>query len=119
MTDAPCILFIHVDWDAANAPLDWDLHEQSFIWDKNMELFICMSFTRKKELQSVVKQYSIMRYKKYKVNESKPTLWLVKYENIQSGCKWMVQAVQWQNNDQFKITKYTGPHVCFYSAIAG
>ena len=62
------------------------LHALCSIWERGDEFRKGFHFVDNTDLQITVRQYSKDTHHEFKVVESEPNLWVVKYKNTEVGC---------------------------------
>ena len=77
------------------------------------EFTIGQIFNSKRDLQYVVKMYSINLHQEYIVLSSIKKLLVLRYKKAeQSQCPWRLCATVVKGTSLFELNKYSGPHTC-------
>ncbi|KAH7851517.1 hypothetical protein Vadar_012810 [Vaccinium darrowii] len=117
--EAPSTIMTRDTWTNVLDPTPAILRTSNLGWDGTSELFKGQVFLSKLELQRTTERYSMDRNVMYCVDQSTKKLLVLKCKNEGDGgtCNWRLRATRKDGEEEWKITKYEGPHSCLAVSI--
>ncbi|KAH7844672.1 hypothetical protein Vadar_030456 [Vaccinium darrowii] len=100
-------------WTNVVDPIPPIVSRSNLGWDGISELFEGQVFMSKDEVQRATEKYSMDRNLMYQVDQSTKRLLVLKCNNnLGETCRWRLRATRKEGDEEWIITKYSGPHSC-------
>ncbi|XP_021595150.1 nonsense-mediated mRNA decay protein 2-like [Manihot esculenta] len=90
----------------------YDKPEDRSFWDPSKEFSVGMIFSSRDAVAAAAKEYNLRYHHQFCYHETREMTYSIKCKDKNSGCAWRLRASKKEEEDIWKMTRYSGPHTC-------